>query len=178
MGIRVPAGTKLRTRVRALLVLALAGGCIGVGASQASAGPAPNLGGASARTTARQYLIGLIQRTGSVGGHLGVCARVTRSRVSCRATTTPTSDGITCSFTIVVFNTPTNTGGYYFTRSRASGVSCKAPPTPTPAPTPVVPVTPTVPTVPVVPTVPAAPPLTCGAPPNPFGYNFCGGALI
>lgn len=52
-------------------------------------------------------------------------------------------------------------------------------PSPTPAPTPVPTAAPTpVPTVAPTAAPTAAPANLCGAPPNPWGYNFCGGGLI
>ena len=55
-----------------------------------------------------------------------------------------------------------------------------ATPTPTPTPTPTATPAPTPPTPTLIPTAaPTAVPVNlCGAPPNPWGYNFCGGGLI
>ena len=50
-------------------------------------------------------------------------------------------------------------------------------PSPKPAPTPTPPPPPPAP-VPPPPPPPPPPPSTCGAPANPWGYNFCGGSLI
>ena len=67
-------------------------------------------------------------------------------------------------------------GGSPDTVSATPAVSVAPTPSPTPAPTPTPkPVTP----APVVNTPPPAPPVnTCGAPGNPWGYNFCGGSYI
>jgi hypothetical protein len=118
---------------------------------------------------ARQYLGRFLAATGDTGS-LTSCYRSSSTRVVCGAKAIPSSD-ITCSLQITVWNTPVNGAGYYYTRYRGSGVSCRPVSPPSPPVTP--PSTPNVPTVPVVPPVGL-----CGAPPNPFGYTLCGGNVI
>jgi hypothetical protein len=83
-------------------------------------------------------------------------------------------------------NTPSPAQGAIYTASPSPAETAFATPTPTPTPTPAPSPTPTPTPTPVSvvhsptppPPPPPPPPNLCGAPPNPWNYNLCSGAVI